>query len=244
MSEKTPLEKSVWAAFERDPFINLHRFPIQIEHDLSRGALVLSGEVENIVAKKRAFELASRVEGVQGVMDRLRVVPSEHRGDGAIRASITESLLLEPVLRNCTIRAENKGKLETLRLSTETPDCLIELFVQDGVVTLHGHVGSLTHKRLVGVLAWWAPGSCDVINDLQILPPETDTDGEIADALHLVLEKDPLMYHADNIGIQVRNGVVTLTGSVATPEEKKMAEFNAWYLTGVRGVANQIAVGA
>jgi osmotically-inducible protein OsmY len=242
MPEKTPIEKTVWATFEHDPVINLHRFPIQIEFVVAQGALILSGEVEHIVAKKRAFDLASRVDGVQGVMDRLRVAPSERRGDGAIRASITESLLQEPVLKNCTIRARNKGQLETLQEPTGTPACLVEFSVQDAVVTLHGRVGSLTHKRLAGVLAWWAPGSCDVINELQIVPPEIDTDDEIADALHVVLEKDPLMYHADDIGIHVRNGIVTLTGSVASPEEMKMAEIDAWYLTGVRGVVNQIVV--
>jgi hypothetical protein len=32
--------------------------------------------------------------------------------------------------------------------------------VRDGLVVLNGRVGSLSHKRLAGVLAWWyrAPG--------------------------------------------------------------------------------------
>ncbi|NIO40400.1 MAG: transporter, partial [Burkholderiales bacterium] len=53
-----------------------------------------------------------------------------------------------------------------------------------------------------------------MINGLRVLPPETDNDDEIADALRLVLEKDPLV-HAAQISIRVSKGVVNLAGSVA-----------------------------
>ncbi|NIO40399.1 MAG: BON domain-containing protein, partial [Burkholderiales bacterium] len=97
--------------------INLHRFPIRLEFDVTKGALILEGEVENIVAKKRAFKLASSVEGVEGVMDRLRVVPSEHRGDGAILNSLTDALLQEPALTPFTLRVRRKGEAMTLHES-------------------------------------------------------------------------------------------------------------------------------
>ena len=74
---------------------------------------------------------------------------------------------------------------------------------------------------------------------MQVTPPEADSDGEIADALRLVLEKDPLI-HADQIGIRVKNRIVTLTGLVGNKEEKKMAELDAWYLLGVNKVVNSI----
>ncbi|NIO09735.1 MAG: BON domain-containing protein, partial [Deltaproteobacteria bacterium] len=35
----------------------------------------------------------------------------------------------------------------------------IEIEVENGVVVLNGHVPSMSHKRLAGVLAWWVPGS-------------------------------------------------------------------------------------
>lgn len=241
MPEMTSVEKAVIAAFEHGRDINLHRYPIRLEFDVTRGALTLEGEVENIVAKKRAFEIASQVEGVQGVMDRLTVVPSEKRGDGAIRDTLVQELLQEPVLIPCTIRVRHKGAMETVRESAETPDSLVEVVVNDGVVRLNGHLPSLSHKRLVGVLAWWTPGCRDVINGLQVTPPEADNDDEIADALRLVLEKDPLI-HADQVGIHVSNRTVTLTGLVGNKEEKKMAEFDAWYVLGVDRVVNQIDV--
>jgi len=240
MPEKNQVERAVLAALERDAAINLHRHPVRVEYDVTRRALILEGEVEDIVAKKRAYEHASRIDGVQGVMDRLRVVPSEPRGDGAVRVSVAAALLQEPALLNHALRAHNKGLVESLR-APPAADGVIEIAVQDGVVTLTGRVGSLSHRRLIGVLAWWAPGRRDVIVEIEVAPPEADNDGEIADALRLVLEKDPLV-HADQIGVRVRDRAVTLAGVVATAEEKKMAELDAWYLLGVSQVINRIEV--
>jgi osmotically-inducible protein OsmY len=241
MPEMNPVERSVRAAFEREPAVKLHRFPIRIEYDVANRVLTLEGEVADIVAKRRAFEIAGRLAGVDGVMDRLRVRPAEARGDGAIRASVTRALLSEPTLRDCAVRARNKGALETLRAPANAGD-EIAVAVQDGVVELTGHVGSLSHRRLAGALAWWAPGCRDVLNELAVAPPEDDSDGEVADALRLVLEKDPLLAHADDIGVHVRDRTVTLDGAVPTAEERRMAEADAWYVLGVRDVVNRLAL--
>jgi osmotically-inducible protein OsmY len=229
------------AAFEHDRRINLHRYPIRLEFDVARAALTLEGEVENIIAKKRAFEIASQEDRVQGVIDRLTLVPGERRGDGAIRDSLVQELLEEPALLRCSIRAQNKGSMEILRASAEAPGSVINVSVNEGIIQLNGAVPSLSHKRFAGVLAWWTPGCRDVINGMQVTPPETDNDDEIADALHLVLEKDPLV-HADQIGIRVKNKIVTLTGLVGNKEEKKMAELDAWYVLGVNKVVNGIEI--
>jgi osmotically-inducible protein OsmY len=241
MSERTPVEKAVLAALEREPGVNLHRWPVHVEYDVVNRALILEGEVGDITAKRRAYECASRVAGVDGVMDRLLVHPGEPRGDGAIRASITQAILDEPTLRDCSLHAYHKGIMETLRAAPAGRD-VIGVTVEDGVVMLTGHVGSLSHKRLAGALAWWAPGCRDVLNEMKVQPPEADNDGEIADALRLVLEKDPLMPHADDLGIGVRGGIVTLSGVVTTAEERRLAEYDAWYLVGVRNVINRLDV--
>jgi osmotically-inducible protein OsmY len=241
MAERTAVERAVLAALEREPGVNLHRRPVHVEYNIVERALVLEGEVDDIIAKRRAYECACRVDGVDGIMDRLRVRPGEPRGDGAIRASITQSILDEPTLRDCALHAYHKGVMETLRVPPDSRD-VIGVTVTDGVVELTGHVGSLSHKRLAGALSWWAPGCRDVLNEMSVAPPEADNDGEIADALRLVLEKDPLMPHADDLGIGVRDRVVTLSGVVTNDEERRQAEYNAWYLIGVRDVVNRLEV--
>jgi osmotically-inducible protein OsmY len=241
MSERNTVEKAVFAALEREQLVNLHHNRVGVEYDIANRVLTLEGEMDSIVAKRRAYECASRIADVDGVIDRLRVRPAESRGDGAVRTSVTQALLAEPALRDYAFHVYHKGIMETLRAVPGSRD-VVGISIEEGVVELTGHVGSLSHKRLVGALAWWAPGCRDVLNELQVNPPEADGDDEIADALRLVLEKDPLVIHAYDIGVAVHNAVVTLSGVVTTEEERRMAEFDAWYLVGVRNVQNGIEV--
>lgn len=229
------------AAMEREPRINLHRHPVHMELS-DDGALTLEGETEDIAAKKLALELAGAVSGVRGVIDRLRVAPAERRGDGAIRDDICGILLGEPALQNCGLHAWSKGQRESLREAGAESAGTIEVAVDDGVITLDGELISLSHKRLAGVLAWWTPGRRDVVNGLEVVPPEQDDDDEVADALRLVWEKDPLLADADQLRATVRNYVVTLEGIVPREAEKKAAELDAWYLFGVDKVINRIEV--
>lgn len=181
--------KRVHGALEYERRINLHRYPVKI--GFVDGAVVLEGEVADVAAKKLALELAGAVDGVRGVIDRLHITPAERKGDGAIRDSVRGAFLRQPEFRNCTIRSRAKGRVETLRDAPGGGE--IEFVVEDGVVTLEGSVASLSHKRIAGVLAWWAPGCRDVVNSLDVQPPEQDGDDEVVDALRLVLEMDPLV---------------------------------------------------
>jgi len=115
--------------------------------------------------------------------------------------------------------------------------------VTDGVVTLDVWVISLSHKRMAGVLAWWVPGCRDVVDALEVLPPEQDNDDEVSDALSLVLEMDPMIPHPDQIRVRTRNFVVTLEGLAGSEAEKNRAEQDAWCLFAVDRVINQLAVG-
>jgi osmotically-inducible protein OsmY len=119
------------------------------------------------------------------------------------------------------------------------PAGFIEIAVEDGNVLLEGQAPSLSHKRLAGVLAWWVPGSANVLNCIEVTPPEEDNDDEITDATRIALEKDPFV-NADQIRVTTRNRVVTLEGFAPNEDEKEMAEFDAWYVFGVDKVINKI----
>jgi osmotically-inducible protein OsmY len=205
------------------------------------GAVVLEGEVGDIATKKLALELAAAVDGVRGVVDRLRVAPSERKGDGAIRDALTAFLQREPEFRQCSIRVRAKGRIETLHEVSTDRAGEIEIGVADGIIMLEGRVISHSHKRLAGVLAWWTPGCRDVVNSLDVEPAEEDNDDEVVDALRLVLEMDPLV-QAGQIRASCRNFVVTLEGYVRTEEERRRAESDAWCLFAVDRVINRIQV--
>lgn len=224
---------------EHEPRIELHNHPLRISFDPD-DTLILEGELPGIAAKKLALRHAAAVSGVLAIVDRLRVTPSRRMGDGEIRDHVRDALAEEPALDQCGIRTEQSGgHWHVFREAAATPRCSIDVAVEDGVVTLNGQVSSLSQKRLAGVLAWWVPGSRDVINGLEVAPVQEDSDDEITEAVKLVLEKDPLA-NASWIRIRTRNAVVALEGLVANESEKEMAETDAWYVIGVDRVDNHL----
>jgi osmotically-inducible protein OsmY len=240
--QETDVSKEVKAALEVDPRVDLHRFPIQVVYNGE--GLRLEGDVESIAAKRVALVLAQKVSGIEGVIDALRLVRTEPRGDGEIRDAFARGLLQQPELRNCTLRQQNRGRTEMVQEAHDDwPSGEIGFAVDDGAVTIDGKVISLSHKRVIEAIAWWTPGCRNVVNRLQVVPAEEDNDDELADAIRLVLEMDPLV-HADQIGIRSERGVVTLAGLLQRDEEKRMAEMDAWSVWGVREVHNHIQVGS
>ena len=239
MLDKQEIIKRVHQALEFDPRINLHRHPVQI--GCTERVVIMEGEVESVAAKKLALEHAAAVEGVRGVADRLRVAPVERRGDGAIRDALCVFLLRQREFQRCAIHALAKGRRETLREVPVDEDGDIEVAVSEGVVTLEGQVGSLAHKRLAGVLAWWTRGCRDVVNALAVVPPAVDGDDEVVDALGLVFELDPQLHDAQ-IRVSCHNSVITLDGVVHSAEARRRAELDAWCLFAVDEVVNRIEV--
>jgi osmotically-inducible protein OsmY len=149
--------------------------------------------------------------------------------------------LQEPAFAELTILEERAGRIETVRVPPTGSRGEIRYLVEDGVVTLSGEIPGLGRKRLAGVLAWWVPGSRDVVNGLAVVQSEDDSDGEMTDAVRIVLEKDPFV-NAAQVRVSSRDGVVTLEGLVAAEAECDMAEYDAWCVFGVDKVVNEVAV--
>ena len=108
-------------------------------------------------------------------------------------------------------------------------------------VRLDGQVGSLSHRRLAEVIAWWIPGSCNIHNHLRVHPAEADNDDEISDVIRMVLEKDPLL-HAENIHATTSQRTVVLDGYVHGEEQRRMAIYDCWYVPGVHDVRDRLRV--
>jgi osmotically-inducible protein OsmY len=228
----------VRATLASEPRLNVHQCPIALSY--ADGTLTLDGEVGDVAAKKLALERAAALPEVSGIVDRLRVRPAQRMGDGEIRDLVRDALLQEPAFADFALRTRRGEQVETVRDPFEARGT-IEVEVADGVVTLNGQVPGLDDKRLVGVLAWWVPGSCDVINGIAVEPPEDDSDEAILEAVRLVLEKDPFV-DASEVRVGVKNALVRLTGVVPSGAEREMAEFDAWYVFGVDRVDNRIEV--
>ena len=244
MNPRESITRHIHGLLERERRINLHRFPIQITN--ADGVAVLEGEVPDIAAKKRALELAGSVPGIRGVVDRLRVAPGARpgegrRGDGEIRDSLTRRFLEQPEFRNCTIRRHTNEAGQILREGNGDGVGDITIAVSDGVIVLEGRVISQPHRLFAGVLAWWTPGRRDVVNALEVQPAYDERDDEVTEAVRLVLEADPEI-DAAQVRPNCEKWVVTLEGNVPTEEQKRRAEMDAWYISGVDRVINNLQV--
>lgn len=237
---RSELTNRLRAAFEHEPRLNLHRYPIDVA--VEGNTLILEGDVENVAAKKVALELGAAIPEVEGVVDRLRIARSTKMTDAEIRDHLRDAFVQEPVFREVSLQVEAEGHRETARRARGEPYAFIHAAVEDGVVTLNGQLPSLSHKRLAGVLAWWIPGTRDVVNGMEVLPEQADNDDEITDAVRIVLEKDRFV-DAGQIDVHTRDRIVTLRGFVPDERIQHMAELDTWYVFGVDGVDNELRVG-
>lgn len=238
MVRKETVLAEVRASFRSEPRFGPHG---HVELDFSNGTLIIEGEVPTVAAKKLLLEHAAAHPAVDGIVDRLHVAPLQSMGDSQIRNLVRDALLEEAALGEMAIQEVAKGETLTVREPPDRCGGEISIEVEGGIVTLDGVVPSLAHKRLAGVLAWWVPGTRDVINGLDVAPAERDTDEEVTDAVRMVLEKDPFV-DASQISVTTKDCVVTLEGVVPKDTEREMAESDAWYVFGVDKVVNEIEV--
>ncbi|HYQ82251.1 MAG TPA: BON domain-containing protein, partial [Anaeromyxobacteraceae bacterium] len=177
MAQRTTVE-AVRAALAAEARIGLARHPLALAFE--EGVLTMEGQLPCVAAKRLALERAAAVPGVRHVVDRLRVAPARHMGDAEIRDHVRDAFLGEPALEGCALRVRRGHAVRSVREPPRAAGA-VEVSVEQGAVTLDGEVPSLSHKRLAGVLAWWVPGSRDVVNGLEVAPPEPDSAGEISD---------------------------------------------------------------
>ncbi|MEK6791271.1 MAG: BON domain-containing protein [Deltaproteobacteria bacterium] len=197
--------------------IDLQRNPLKLK--LDAGSIIIEGVVDSIAQKRRALLYAMTLEGVEGVVDRLFVAPAMPMSDADIKRHFYDAMHFEAALQGCDINIE----------------------VRQSIIDIEGAVRSLSHKRLAGALAWWVPGSMEVINSLEVEPPEDDSDDELVDGLRLVLEKDVLVKNS-SLSVSALDSVVTLSGVVSSDAVKDAAENDCWYVWGVNDVINNLRV--
>jgi len=126
-----------------------------------------------------------------------------------------------------------------MRERVPNPD-RIHIEVDRGEVVLCGEVDQLPLKSMAAEAAESVRGVHSVTNDITIAA-EKRSDEEIARDVYWTLHSDPatLALGAD---VAVRDGVVTLSGTVDTFPERRIAEWVASGVRGVREITNRIRV--
>jgi osmotically-inducible protein OsmY len=117
----------------------------------------------------------------------------------------------------------------------------INVAVQDGAVTLTGHVPSYAEKLAAARAAERVYGVKAVANEVGVKLPGTRDDSDIARAIAHVLEWN-VQVPEGKVHARVQNGWVTLDGEVDYEYQRREVERMVRQVRGVAGVTDTIAV--
>jgi osmotically-inducible protein OsmY len=175
------------------------------------GVVTLTGSVDNVLARRRATDVAEAVKGVRSVVNRVTVNPV-YRTDAQIKNDIVAALVADPAADSYELDVQ----------------------VDDGTVRLTGTVESWQEKRTAELVALGVMGVKDVDNDVVIKYRKKRSDFEIEKDVEARLKYDTLLDDR-MLDVDVRNGEVKLSGSVASAAERRLAERDSW-VAGVSSV--------
>lgn len=123
----------------------------------------------------------------------------------------------------------------------EVPTTDIGVAADDGVVTLTGFVNTYAEKLAAERATLKTYGVKAVANDIEVKLLFKKTDADIA-AAALDALKERVDVPDGKIQLTVKDGWLTLEGTVDWFYQKNAAEFAVKYLSGVKGVTNHILV--
>ena len=144
--------------------------------------------------------------------------------------------------RNSTADKDLRDRVERqLDWEPEITSTDIGVGANDGVVTLTGFVNTYAEKLAAERVTQRTYGVRAIANDIEVKPIFKKTDTDIASAALNALQAR-VDVPEEKIKVTVKEGWITLEGTVDWYYEKNAAEFAVKYLSGVRGVTDNIRV--
>jgi osmotically-inducible protein OsmY len=215
MKDDASIQNNVISALKWEPSVNAAGIGVSVND----GIVTLNGYVSNFTEKLAAEKVASRVLGVKGVAQELKVkLPqSFERNDADIAEAAANAL----------------------EWNTLVPDDRINVEVQDGVVVLTGEVDWEYQRAAAHDAVCCLMGVKGVTNEISINPSVSakDVKSKIQNALqrHSTLD-------AKHIVVESLGSKVILSGTVHSWTEKQEAASAAWSAPGVSHVENNLVI--
>ncbi|OLU34608.1 BON domain-containing protein [Pseudomonas sp. PA27(2017)] len=227
--------------------LNRHLDPFDIQVSVEDGVATLSGAVENTAEHELASELAGSIEGVREVDNKLQIDPDLAPPVLEEQARLVTDKTLAQRFDDATLAATVKSKL-LWNSNTEGLD--IQVRAENGVVSLSGNAGAPAAKELAGDLVTNTDGVREVHNHLSINTADSataeaqnaanDAAASISDSWITNKVRASFLYSRNldalNIKVDTREGFVSLSGTVLSNAEKRLAVETARNIRGVRGV--------
>jgi len=182
-----------------------------IDTMVNDGIVTLSGTANNLMTKERASRIAQTIRGVRGVVNMI-ALQTPSRSDEEIRKNVVEALLYDAATDSYELKPE----------------------VKDGVVTLDGTVQSYREKQLAVYVAKSVKGVKEVNDNIVLDSKSERPDEQIVADVRSVIDNDVWLTNSF-IATDVKDGVVTLTGTVGSAAQHNRASMLAW-TAGVKSV--------
>jgi hyperosmotically inducible protein len=198
-------EAAVLDSYRLDPRVPASGIQVQV----SDGQATLTGVVATLPQRIAAGEDAVNAAGIWLVENRLQVRPGTPYTDVQLKAAVEQRLSEHPYIASA---------VQTLRVE-----------VINAAVVLSGRVESAFQGREAARVASFVPGVVSVKDDTRAGPTTEDRrdDADIQRDLQRELRWDPRV-DASKLSVQVHDGVVTVSGTVANWETRNAVLENVY----------------
>ncbi|UUD66004.1 BON domain-containing protein [Pseudomonas seleniipraecipitans] len=227
--------------------LNRHLNPFDIDVSVEDGVATLRGVVESTAERDLAAELASIIEGVREVRNDLEIDPALDVSPVDVQTRLPTDKSLAQRFDDATLAATVKSKL---LWNSNTDGLDIQVRAENGVVSLSGNAGTPVAKELAGELVANTPEVREVHNHLSISTADStsaeaenaaiDAAASISDSWINSKVRSSFLYSRNldalNIKVDTKDGFVSLSGTVLSNAEKRLAVETARNIRGVRGV--------
>lgn len=215
-----------------------------IELEVEGGSVYLKGHVASEAQEKLAIEIARRSTGVRQVFNEMEIVPAS-KDDGVQLASaqgpargyanadMNSRELAERIYARLR-QEKDRGRLKGFSLDLE---------VLDGVATLTGKVATQGQLDLVLDVVRRVPGVKQVVNGLIVISTQVAT-GDISSEVIAEIQalKDNAEIKDFGVDVQVNEGIVWLSGYVASESQRQLILETASFVPGVTKVVNDLEI--
>jgi hyperosmotically inducible periplasmic protein len=208
---------------------------------VNKGVVLLGGKAASMDDYERALHRAASRPGVVRVTSEVEV--PDALPDECYRTDEKSKRTAGDVVSDMWITSATKLKLAA---DSRTPATEINVDSHDGVVTLFGMVPTQQSKTAAAEIARSVAGVKNVRNEIEVVPASKQEkvqarDDEIQKSVEQAL-KDRGDQENASISVEVKNGVVRLTGTVPTWEKNLSAVYAARSVAGVRSVRSELKV--
>lgn len=211
------IQQDVLKELRWDPRVDQTEVGVQVDG----GVVTLTGNIASYAKKVAAKEAAHRVSGVLDVVNNLVVaLPSTHqRNDLDIAHAVRQALVWDVFV----------------------PDDRIHSTVSQGWVTLEGEVDRWSQRFDAERALEHLTGVKGVSNQITVRPTVRPNAEKLRGSIEEALDRQAHR-EAGRIGIDIKDGVVTLTGNVRSWIEKNAVHNVVCFAPGVRSVDDQLMI--